>query len=130
MSSQVACLYFHLFYTSFSYLTFAKNILFIHAGVLAYLPGLLLFEIDHSSLKGVTLQYQCLLGAISPPGPYVKRSKTTLLLTHYMIPKPGYMQVGLTVVSHFGSSRLIQPALKPESRISTFLPSKEGPDTP
>lgn len=82
------------------------------------------------SLKGVILQYQCLLGSISPPGPYVKRSKTTLLLTHYVIPKTQYMQVSLRVVSHFGSPRLIQPGLKPESKTSTFLPWKDRPDTP
>lgn len=81
------------------------------------------------SLKGVILQHQFLLGPISHPGPYVKRSKTTFLLMQYMIPKPEYVQVRHTIVSHFGSPRLIQPALKPESRTSIFLPWKEGPES-
>lgn len=48
ISYQVVCPYFHILYSSFLRLRFAKSILFIHAGLLVFLPGLLLFEVDNS----------------------------------------------------------------------------------
>lgn len=78
------------------------------------------------------------LGPIFTPGPYPRgffqadhwRGKS--LPSHYLITKPGYMQVvGLGAGSHFGCARLIQPALKQGFRsptcCSTFLPWNEGP---
>lgn len=91
MSSQVACLYFHLLYASFSHLIFAKNLLFIQVSCLCMYSGIsarfaACWDRPLLSLKGVILQYEYLLGPIFHPGPYVKRLKSTLLLMNYMIP--------------------------------------------
>lgn len=131
MSSQVACLYFYPLYTSFLYLIFAKNILFIHAGVLAFLPGLLLVQIDHSwAWKGWSFNISVCLDLSSLQGLTWRGQRllfcwrTTWSLRHSICKWVSGLSLILVLP---GWSSL---AWSQNKKTSTFLPWKDGPDTP